>query len=201
MIRRLPLIPTIVVLAAVALMIALGMWQLRRADLHQRELVRYTAAAKLPPISYPTAPVSDYEALYYRYATGNCLRVAGQRTRPGENRYEEPGYVIIADCATGAEGPGISVEVGWSKNPNAKLSWAGGLVSGIIVPDEKSHIRLASAAPAPGLEPTAVPIPSVKVSPARNRGYAATWFAFAAIALLIYGLAVRKRLNESNTPR
>jgi surfeit locus 1 family protein len=195
------MIPTIVVLAAVALMIALGAWQLRRATMHEQQLVRYKAAANLPPISFPTAPVRDYEALYYRYATGNCLRVVGRRTRPGENRAEEPGYVVIADCTTGAEGPGISVEAGWSKNPNAKLSWSGGLVSGVIVPDEKSRIRLASASPAPGLEPTAPPMPSVKVSPARNRGYAATWFAFAAIALIIYGLAVRKRLKEPKTAR
>jgi len=31
MIRRLPVVPTIIVAAAVALMIALGFWQLRRA--------------------------------------------------------------------------------------------------------------------------------------------------------------------------
>ena len=31
MIRRLPVIPTIIVLAAVALMIGLGVWQLQRA--------------------------------------------------------------------------------------------------------------------------------------------------------------------------
>jgi cytochrome oxidase assembly protein ShyY1 len=30
----------------------------------------------------------------------------------------------------------------------------------------------------------------------RNRGYAATWFSFAAIALIIYALAVRKRMKE-----
>jgi cytochrome oxidase assembly protein ShyY1 len=34
------------------------------------------------------------------------------------------------------------------------------------------------------------------VSPSRNRFYALEWFSFAAIALIIYGLAVRKRMRE-----
>jgi cytochrome oxidase assembly protein ShyY1 len=194
--RRLPLVPTIVVAAAVALMIGLGVWQLQRAKLHESQFASYTAAAALPPLAYPTAPVRDDRLLMYRYATGNCLRVIGRRTSAGENRAEEPGFVIILDCATGAEGPGMSVAVGWSKNPNASTSWRGGLVSGVIVPDDKTRFRLAADGAAPGLEPIAPPKPSVRVSPARNRGYAATWFAFAVIALVIYGLALRKRSRE-----
>ncbi len=34
------------------------------------------------------------------------------------------------------------------------------------------------------------------ITPAVHRGYAATWFAFAAVALIIYALALRKRWNE-----
>jgi cytochrome oxidase assembly protein ShyY1 len=196
MIRRVPIIPTLIVLAAVAVMIWLGVWQLQRATLHERQLADYRKAAHLPPVAFPTARVGGDSLLMYRYATGNCLRVAGRRTSVGENRAEEPGFVIIADCTTGAEGPGMSVQVGWSKNPNAALNWKGGLVSGVIVPDDKTRFRLVAAMPAPGLEPTAPPTPSVKVSPARNRGYAATWFSFAAIAVLIYALAVRKRMKE-----
>lgn len=200
MTRRLPIIPTIVVLAAVAIMLALGVWQLRRASLHQAQVNAYGRAAKLPPVAFPTTPTKNVESLFYRFATGNCLRVVNRRTSVGESKSEEPGFVVILDCSTGAEGPGMSVEVGWSKNPNATTTWKGGLVSGIIVPDDKSRLRLASAAPAPGLEATAIPKPSVKVSPARNRGYAATWFSFAAIALIIYALAVRKRWSEDRKP-
>ena len=194
--RRLPLVPTIIVAVAVAVMIGLGVWQLQRARLHQVELARYASASRLPPIAFPTAPVGDDQSLMYRYATANCLRVTGKRTSVGENRTGEPGFVIILDCATGAEGPGMSVEVGWSKNPNATTPWKGGLVSGVIVPDDKSRFRLVAAGAVPGLEPSAEPTPTVKISPARNRGYAATWFSFAAIALIIYGLAVRKRMRE-----
>jgi hypothetical protein len=119
--------------------------------------------------------------------------VTGWRVSVGEDRSEEPGYVVIADCATGAEGPGMSVELGWSKNPNQRASWTGGLVSGIIVPDAVSGMRLVAAKAAPGVEPSAVPTPTVKITPERNRGYAATWFGLAVAALVVYALAVRKR--------
>jgi cytochrome oxidase assembly protein ShyY1 len=140
--------------------------------------------------------VKDVEPLLFRHATGVCLRLVGKRAQAGENLRGEPGYVQIIDCVTGAEGPGMSVEVGWSKDPNAKVNWPGGLVSGIIVPDRRSRIRLVAASAPPGLQTSAPPPPTSSISPARHRGYAATWFSLAAVALIIYGLAVRKRLRE-----
>jgi len=198
MTRRLPIIPTLLVLAAVALMIGLGVWQLRRATWKEGLLARFAAAEQLPPIAFPTAPLPGDQLPLFRHATGVCLRAAGQRAIAGENAAGEPGYVQIVDCATGAEGPGMSVEVGWSKDPNAKVNWAGGLVSGIIVPDRRSRMRLVAASAPPGLEPSKVPDVSSAsaVTPAGHRGYAATWFSLAAVALVIYGLAVRKRLKE-----
>jgi cytochrome oxidase assembly protein ShyY1 len=92
----------------------------------------------------------------------------------------------------------MSVEVGWSQNPNASVSWSGGPVSGIIVPDRRSRMRLVAGTAPPGLEASKVPdVTTVSpVTPAGHRGYAATWFALAAVALIIYGLALRKRLGE-----
>ena len=133
-----------------------------------------------------------------RHATGMCLRPVGKRAQAGENIAGEPGYVQILDCMTGAEGPGMSVEVGWSKDPNAKVNWSGGLVSGLIVPDRRSRIRLVAASAPPGLQVSAPPPPTGSISPARHRGYAATWFSLAAIAIIIYGLALRKRLREEH---
>ena len=201
MTRRVPLLPTLLVIAAAAIMVALGAWQLRRASLHAQQLSAFEAASRLPPIAFATAPLHNSDLPLFRYATGNCLRAVSYRTAAGENRSEEPGYLIIADCSTGAEGKGMSVEVGWSKNPAAKPQWTGGLVSGMIVPDNVSGMRLVAANPARGLEASAVPTPSVKVTPARNRGYAATWFALAAAALVIYGLAVRKRWTSKVAPQ
>ena len=198
MTRRLPIGPTLVVLAAAALMIGLGVWQLQRAKWKEGLLANYARAERLPPISFPTAPVDDSNLPLFRHATGNCLSVAGRRAIAGENRAGDPGYVQIVDCATGAEGPGMSVEIGWSKNPNAAVNWRGGLVSGIIVPDRRARMRLvADSAPA-GLEPSRTPdVGSASaVTPAGHRGYAATWFSLAAIALIIYAIALRRRLRE-----
>jgi surfeit locus 1 family protein len=198
MTKRLPIIPTLLVLAAVALMVGLGVWQLQRAKWKEALLSRYAAAEKLPPMAFPTAPLRSDQLPLFRYATGVCLRPVGQRAIAGENRAGEPGYVHIVDCTTGAEGPGMNVEVGWSQNPNAKVNWSGGPVSGIIVPDRRSRMRLVAGSAPPGLEPSKTPdVSSVSpITPAGHRGYAATWFSLAAVALIIYALAVRKRLKE-----
>jgi cytochrome oxidase assembly protein ShyY1 len=195
MTRRLPIIPTIIVLAAVATMIGLGVWQLQRARWKEALLARYAQADKLPPIAFPTVPLRNEQLPLFRHATGVCLRVIGHRAQAGENRAGDPGYVQIVDCATGAEGPGMSVEVGWSRNPNAKVNWTGGPVSGIIAPDRKMRMRLIAASAPAGLEPSAPP--SLSTIPNNHRSYAMQWFSFAAIALVIYGLAVRKRWNEN----
>jgi cytochrome oxidase assembly protein ShyY1 len=194
MIRRLPLIPTIIVLAAVAVMIGLGVWQLQRAKWKEDLLARYSEAQKLPPIAWPTTPLRDAQLPLFRYATGVCLRPVARRAQAGENRAGEPGYVQIIDCATGAEGPGMTIELGWSKDPNARINWRGGPVSGIIAPDRRSRMRLVADGAPPGLQPSA--LPSLSSIPNNHRFYALQWFSFALIALIIYALAVRKRLTQ-----
>ncbi len=195
MIRRLPIVPTVVVVLAVALLVGLGIWQLDRATWKERLVASYVRAEKLPPITWPTVPLRNVEPVLFRHATGMCLRPVGKRAQAGENLAGEPGYVHILDCQTGAEGPGMSVEVGWSRDPNPKIDWRGGLVSGIIVPDRRSRIRLVAAGAPPGLMPSAPPPPTGEISPGRHRGYAATWFSLAAVALIIYALALRKRMK------
>ena len=194
MIRRLPVIPTIVVLAAVAVLIGLGAWQVQRARWKDAIIARYAAAEKLPPVIWPTNSLPDDQLPLFRHATGNCLHVVNRRTGAGANVRGESGFLHIVDCRTGAQGPGMSVELGWSKDPNARIAWSGGLVSGIIAPDRQSRMRLVAAAPPPGLEQSAPP--SLSAIPQNHRGYAATWFAFAAIALVIYALALRRRLGS-----
>jgi surfeit locus 1 family protein len=194
--RKLPIVTTILVVAAVATMIALGFWQLRRAHWKEGIVSQYQAAQKLPPIAFPTAPLKEPLPLF-RWATGFCVKPGEQRAIAGENRAGDPGYAHIVQCSTGAEGPGMAVDIGWSRDPNAKWQWPGGPVSGIIVPDRLQKIRLVAASSPPGLEPSAPPTveSAVQVTPMGHRFYALQWFAFAAIAALIYGLALRKRLR------
>ena len=193
--RRLPVIPTIVVAAAVAVMIGLGVWQIQRARWKESLIAKYAEAEKAPPIAFPTVPTQNADLPLFRHATGVCLGVVGQRAVAGENLAGEPGYVHILDCATGAEGPGMAVEVGWSKDPNAKVNWSGGPVTGVIGPDRRSRMRLVAGSAPPGLETSAPP--SLESIPNNHRSYALQWFSFALIALIIYGLAVRKRLKDA----
>ena len=200
MTRRLPLVPTLAVAAAVLVLIGLGAWQLQRATWKEQLLERYALAASLPPIGFPTAPFGDEQLPLFRRATGVCLRPVGKRAVAGENAAGETGYAHIVDCTTGAEGPGMSVEIGWSKDPNAKFTWPGGPVSGVIVPDRRSRLRLVAATAPPGLERSKVPdvATASAVTPAGHRGYAATWFSLAIVALVIYALALRSRWRKES---
>lgn len=194
--RKLPLIPTILVALAIAAMIGLGIWQLERRKEKEALLASYAAAADLPPIGWPTLPLKEPLPLF-RSATANCLSVVGFRTAAGQNRGGEPGYLVIADCRTGAEGPGLSVELGWSKDPNAGRAYRGGLVSGVIAPDRINRMRLVAAAPGPGLMASAPPSPDT--IPNNHLSYAVQWFLFAGVAAVIYYLALRQRWKMQET--
>ena len=188
--RRLPLLATLIVGAAVLTMVALGVWQMSRAKWKDGLVAQYARASKLPPIAFPTVPLNTKNLPLYRYATGNCLEVVGRRTVAGTNRGGEPGFALVADCRTGAEGPGMAVVIGWSKNPKAGTNWKGGPVSGIIGPDAVSRMHLVADGAAPGLEPAAPP--SVTSIPNNHRSYAVQWFLFAGVALVIYLIALRR---------
>jgi cytochrome oxidase assembly protein ShyY1 len=192
-IRRLPLVPTLIVAAAIAVMIALGVWQIGRAKEKDSLLAQYRAAEGLPPIAFPATPLSDDQLPLFRHATAMCLQPVAKRATAGRNRAGEPGYVHIVDCRTGFEGPGVSVELGWSRDPRAKVNWRGGPVSGVIAPDRRSRMRLVAASAPEGLAPSAPP--SLETIPNNHRSYAVQWFLFAFIAAAIYALAVRKRLK------
>ena len=101
--RKLPLVPTIVVAAAVAVMIGLGVWQLQRAAEKARLLQQYAAAEKLPPIAFPTLPIASDQLPLFHHASGVCLRRVGRRTVPGEHGLEvgqRPGH-DAEDLASG----------------------------------------------------------------------------------------------------
>ena len=186
---KFPIIPTIIVSLAVATMVGLGIWQLQRAEWKQSLLARYERATGLPPIAWPAVPVQP-EELYYRRATAFCLEVVEWRSVAGRNRKDQPGWAHIAACRTGAEGPGMQADMGWSRSGDAP-KWRGGPVSGIIAPDSRHEIRLVADVPAPGLEASQPPSPSSITN--NHMAYAIQWFLFAVIAAVIYLLALRRR--------
>lgn len=187
---RLPLLPTLLVGAAVATMIGLGVWQLQRAEWKEGLIARYRAASGLAPVAWPSVPPGD-DSLLYRKASGFCGEVVSWRPVAGRSAGGESGWVLIASSRTGGlEGPGMQVEAGWSKSSDAP-GWRGGEISGTIVPDSKHRIRLVADRPVPGLQPLAQPSP--EQMPNNHILYAIQWFFFAAAAAIIYALALRRR--------
>ena len=124
--RKLPLIPTLVVLAAVATMVALGIWQLQRAEWKEGLLARFHQAQTM------------------------------------------------------------SSAVPWPRSPE----WSGGEVGGFIGPAGKG-VRLVAAPAQAGLAQLAAPDPNDV--PDNHLAYAFQWFFFAITALVIYGLALRRK--------
>ena len=185
---RLPIVSTIVVLAAVATMIALGIWQLGRADEKATLIARYEAAEALSSeILWQTA-IDDSEAALFRRTTIECDRVLGMAAVAGTAASGRKGWAIRADCVEGAFGEPVTVDLGFSVMPEAPR-WSGGTVGGVIAPGP----RLVAMPPQAGLGPLAAPDP--RDLPNNHLAYAGQWFFFALTALVIYWLAVRKRLT------
>lgn len=184
--RRLPVIPTLLVLAAVAVMIRLGFWQLDR--LHQKEalLARYaTAQTMSADVPFPQ-DAATAQPLLYRHARVDCRQVTGIKPIAGHNVRGESGLAQTADCLL-AGGGKARVVLGWSRTPEP-AAWSGGAAMGVIAPGP----RLIADPPLAGLAANARPDPAD--IPNNHLSYAVQWFLFAATALVIYGLAVRKRL-------
>lgn len=190
MTQRLPIFVTILVLAAVAIMVALGIWQLQRAEWKNDLLSTYAAASDMPAISYPSVP-SEEDAPYFRKSTVNCMEVVGWRSTSGRSASGQSGWAHIAQCRTaGAEGPGAQVVAGWSERPDDP-EWEGGIVNGIIAPDSQYVIRLVASDPVAGLQKSQPP--ALADVPNNHLSYAVQWFLFAGIALVIFLIALRGR--------
>lgn len=193
--NRLPVIPTIIVGIAIAIMIGLGVWQLQRMAWKEALLAEYRSASDKSAVAWPVVPDPDALPLY-RASSVNCLEVTGWRSSSGRSADGASGWVHIALCRTGAEGPGAQVVAGWSQRP-VNPAWSGGLVSGMIAPDSSALIRLVAAPPVAGLQ--AVRKPSPEDIPNNHWAYAVQWFLFAGIAAVIYGLAVARRTRSPSS--
>lgn len=201
--RRVPVFPTIVVALAVATMIGLGLWQL--LDRRPKKLAyvaQLQANPAKPPVAFPRFP---NEALLFRRASGHCLQPLNVRTE-GAGRY---GFRVLADCRTGAEGPGMAVQLGTTRNLKADPKWRGGPVRGHIAlaPSSTSVLgRLSDRTPerlmlvadpaVAGLAPNPRPDPASVPNP--HLSYALQWFFFAGSAAVIYLLALRRRVRAQS---
>ena len=192
MIRRIPLLPTLLVLIAVAVMIRLGFWQLDR--LAQKAALTDLFSRNVAMSSEVALPFDKAarEKTWFRHTTFECLADGMTQPMAGHNLKGETGWAHWGQCRSVNGRAVAEVNVGWSQTPSP-VRFTGGTVGGIIAPDGKIGARVVSARPLPGLQPSAMPDPGT--IPNNHLSYAVQWFLFAATALVIYALALRKRLQ------
>ncbi|GMN14662.1 SURF1 family protein [Altererythrobacter sp. MTPC7] len=190
MTKKLPLIPTIIVLVAVLVMIRLGFWQLDRADEKDAMLARYAGAGEIAaPVRYPRSEEAA-EPVLYRRSSVECERVVERRATAGTSERGAKGWAQIARCEL-AGGGETEIALGWTRAPGGP-QWTGGQVTGIIAPGP----RLLADPPRAGLIALAPPDPADL--PNNHLAYAGQWFFFALTALVIYFLAIRRRLRDGD---
>ena len=183
--RRVPIVATLIVAAAVATMIALGVWQLRRAEWKEDLLAQYRQAQAMSSnVPWPRSE-AELERALFRWSQFDCQRVLAIRTTAATSADGEKGVAQIARCAIDGGGE-AEVALGWS-GPTGQVRWEGGEVSGIIGARGVLH----TAQVPQGLKPLAPPDPNEV--PNNHLMYAGQWFFFALTALVIYVLALRKR--------
>ena len=72
MIRRIPIVSTVVVLAAVATMIGLGVWQLQRKEWKEALIARYAAAETMNSAVPWPASRAEYAIALIRTTSAQC---------------------------------------------------------------------------------------------------------------------------------
>lgn len=185
LLKRIPLIPTLLVLLAVGTMIRLGFWQLERLHQKQAMLRDYRAALTMTAeAAWPRDGAGAGQVLYRRSHV-ICDRVLGFAPVGGRNARGESGWAQVAQCAV-AGGGEAKIVLGWSPSPQSP-QWNGGEVRGTIA----AGPRLIADPPLAGLQANARPDPAD--IPNNHLSYAVQWFLFALTALVIYALALRGR--------
>ena len=193
---RLPLLPTLVVGAAVTVMIALGIWQLGRAEWKNDLIARYGEAQALGgAVPWPRT-AQAVETGLYRPSAVICDRVLDMRATAGRSASGRSGWAHMARCALDGGGE-AEIALGWSQEPRQPL-WNGGPATGVVAPSggaaDGGEARLVAIPALAGLEQLARPDPSDL--PNNHLSYAVQWFFFAATALAVYVLALRRKRTE-----
>ena len=181
---RVPIIPTIIVLAAVATMIGLGIWQLARRAEKEALIARYEAAADVGEVV--VFPLSgDGEDVLFRRSQVACAGVTGIEPVSGTSAKGQKGWVQRARCVVSPDAS-VDVDLGYTRSI-ARPAFTGGIITGVIAPGP----RLVADPPVAGLQAMAKPDPGDL--PNNHLAYAGQWFFFALTALVIYVLALRRR--------
>ena len=183
--RDIPIIPTVIVAAAIATMIALGFWQIGRMEEKVALIAKAEQSARMSSeVGYPQNE-EELEERLYRRTTVACADPTGATTVAGTSARGVKGMAQRVTCEMD-NGERVAVDIGFTRNPQP-VEWSGGEVRGVLAPGG----RIVSAQGLAGLEALALPDPSAL--PNNHLAYAGQWFFFAFTALVVYILALRRR--------
>jgi len=195
--KRLPLLPTLIVALAVPVMIGLGIWQLERAEWKGALLARLEANARAPLIDRP-ARLED--ALGFRRVRTRCREVEPREPTAARAVSGQAGYRQVIWCRDGRGEP-LLVSVGVAPAPTIRVSVEPGtaFVGPLVPRSDRSpgdpRFLLVAEAPVPPLRAEAPPTPDT--IPNNHLAYAAQWFFFAATLSAIYGVYLRRWFRAS----
>lgn len=190
---RVPVLPTIIVMAAALTMVGLGIWQLGRADEKAALLARYEAAGQIgESVAFPLS--GEGEDLWFRRSAVDCARVLSSEPVAGTAANGAKGWAMRVQCAPDESDAAVTVDLGFARDLTLP-DWEGGEVTGIIAPGPRLVADPAQA----GLYPLARPDPAEL--PNNHLAYAFQWFFFAATALAIYVLALKSRARSQARKR
>ena len=207
----------------VAVLLALGQWQLRRLAWKEAILARIEARLEAPPIALPTDP-NEAEDEYRRVAVdGHFLK--GELHVLTSTRFDGPGFRIIAPFET-ADGRRIMIDRGFvpdAERDAARHPVATHVSGALLWPDETDYFTPAPdaaknfwfardvppMATALGTEQVMVvadsetppepggpkPLPVTIDIPNDHLQYAITWFALAAAWAVMTGLLIHRTLR------
>lgn len=200
--RRFPIIPTLLVALAVATMIALGFWQLGRAQWKNQLLEDYAAAANKSAIEFPVERSKAVDVYYFRKTKAYCYAPSDRTTIAGRNADKQSGLAHLVTCRSFDPSTSMSENqyrmtyhavLGWSDDM-VEPEWNGGLLTGTLMPDTQTGLRLVADPPVAGLQ--ANETPNLDDIPNNHLAYAGQWFFFALVAIIIYILALRRRAKN-----
>ncbi len=189
--RRLPLVPTLLVLVMVPTMIALGFWQLHRAEWKEGLLARLAANIEVPAIDAPADLAARKDELSFRQVRVTCAATAAEAPTAARAANGASGYRQLARCTRGG-GDTLLVSLGVAANPALRPASIPPSFTGWLVPRDGDPAFLLVPATAADTRLSAEARPSPETIPNNHRSYAFQWFAFALVLSLIYLIYIRR---------
>jgi surfeit locus 1 family protein len=203
--KSVPLLPTLLVAALVAVLAGLGVWQLQRREWKADLIAQLEAAQTLPllePIDFQRAMQGE-ASVQYRRAELPCSpgKVLPYDLKGGSSIGGKSGYLVLVSCRPNRQPPDIVAVAGWTKRADAGRTdiIVDTIFKGLVIerpygdaPGRPQFMLIPDTA-VPPLLPSRMPTPADL--PDNHLSYAGQWFGLALVLVAIYAIWLRRRLR------